>query len=82
VEVLPFSCSKKMRRGIIDGPDNRNIVREKQFPHTITDVERRAWNGFISDIRNVLSSYGLCTILRGFEEIIDAHKDTKYNLSI
>ena len=81
-DSFPKLSDEKVKGGIFDGPDIRKMVRDTQFKDTMTDVERRAWNGFINVIKNFLGNRKAENYAQIVGEMLDAYKDLKCNMSI
>ena len=81
-ESFPSLSDEKVKQGVFDGPDVRKMVKDNQFVETMTYVERRAWNGFMNVIKNFLGNNKSANYVQIVEELLDAYKDLKCNMSI
>ena len=48
---------KKVKQGIFDGPDIRKMIKDNDFPQTMTAVERRAWCAFVDVVKHFLGNH-------------------------
>ena len=50
--VFPSLTEEKLKAGIFDVPQIRQLINNKGFENSKTDVKRTAWNAFVDVVRN------------------------------
>ena len=45
---------EKLKAGIIDGPQNRELIREAEFDNSMKEVELEAWKVLVLIVNNFL----------------------------
>ena len=71
--VFPGLSIEKLKGGIFDGPQVRQLIRDLEFEKSMTELESEAWKAFVLVVKNFLgnnktSNYEDCNILRAADE--------------
>ena len=45
-----------MKAGIVDGPQIQNMIRDKDFTTSATNIEKRAWLALVDVVSNFLGN--------------------------
>ena len=54
--IVFFTQNTWKKAGIFDGPQIRKLIKDKDFIKSMTDVEKNAWEAFVSVVRNFLGN--------------------------
>ena len=46
----------KNKAGVFDGPQIRKLMRDEHFTSSINNMEKRAWNSFVTVVKNFLGN--------------------------
>jgi hypothetical protein len=57
----------KLKAGIFDGPQVRELIRDKDFPSKLRPLELKAWESFVQVVQNFLGNHKA----QNFDELID-----------
>ena len=79
---FPSLSDEKVKQGISDGPDIRKRMKDKDFPQTMTAVERRAWCAFVDVVKHFLGNHKSENYVEVVEEMPTAYKELQCNMSI
>ena len=51
---FPELSEEKLKAGVFDGPQIRKMIRDKEFTHSMTRTEKRAWLSFVHVVEKFL----------------------------
>ena len=54
--ALPGLSYEKVKAGVFDGHHIRQVIKDQNFTTSMTAVEKRAWEAFISVVKNFLGN--------------------------
>lgn len=54
--TFPGLSYEKIKAGIFDGPQIRQLINSKDFSSSMNDVEKRAWNSFVALVKGFLGN--------------------------
>lgn len=66
-QSFPGLSTEKLKAGIFDGPQIRNLMNNDDFINHMTQVELEAWTSFVSVVKNFLGNYKA----KNYAEIVD-----------
>ena len=55
-QVFPGLSMEKLKAGIFDGPQIRQLIRDPEFEESMNTLELEAWNAFVLVIKNFLGN--------------------------
>ena len=55
---------EKLKAGIFDGPQIRQLIRDPEFENSMNEVELEAWQAFVQVVKNFLSNFEVWTMLK------------------
>ena len=55
-ESLPALCYEKIKAGVFDGPQIRQLMKDNAIPNSMNETERPAWLSFVSVDENFLGN--------------------------
>ena len=80
--VFPALSTEKLKAGIFDGRQIRQLIKDEHFENSMEANEQNAWKCFVLVVKNFLGS----TKAENYKELvsimIDAFKDLECNMSI
>ena len=79
---FPSLNDEKVKQGIFDGPDIRKMMKDNDFPQTMTAVERTAWCAFVDVLKHFLGNHKSENYVEVVEEMLTAYKELQCNMSI
>ena len=50
--TFPGLSYEKVKAGVFDGPHIRQLIKDQNFTTSMTAVEKRAWEAFVSVVKN------------------------------
>lgn len=80
--VFPGLSDAKVKGGIFIGPQIRKIMKDEEFLKKLTDIEKRAWESFISLCDNFLGNNKSENYIEVVEEFLMAYSVMGCNMSI
>lgn len=57
VEKFPKLSEAKLKEGIFDGPQIRRLMKDKDFPKSMSIEEKKAWNSFVDVCTKFLGNH-------------------------
>mgnify|MGYP004581398979 CR=1 FL=1 len=92
LKLVPYKCvfvtigrqiiSLFSNSGILIGPQIRQLIRDEEFSNKLSNVERRAWNSFISLCKNFLGNNKSPDYVAVVAEFLKAYEEMDCNMSI
>ena len=80
--AFPGMTKEKLKAGIFDGPQIRQLIRDPEFEESMNQVELQAWKAFVQVVKNFLGN----TKAVGYQELVNnmltAFSDLGCNMSI
>ena len=55
-ESFPALSYEKIKAGMFDGPQIRQLMKDDTFPNSMNETERQAWLSFVSVVENFLGN--------------------------
>ena len=55
-QVFPGLSMEKLKAGIFDGPQIRQLIRDPEFEESMNTLELEAWNAFVLVIKNFVGN--------------------------
>ena len=68
---------EKLKAGIFDGPQIRQLIRDPEFENSMNEVELEAWKAFVLVVKNFLSN----NKARNYAELVNNMLITYRNLA-
>ena len=80
--VFPSLSTEKVKAGIFDGPQIRQLIKDKHFENSMEANKQNAWKCFVLVVKNFLGSMKAENYKDLVSNMIDAFKDLECNMSI
>ncbi len=80
--AFPSVTEEKLKAGIFDGPQIRQLMRDANFENSMTDVERTAWRAFAEVVSNFLGNRKAENYQELVENLMAAYCRLGCNMSI
>ena len=81
-EKMPQLSTEKIKAGILDGPQIRQLIKDNAFVHSMNEVERKAWTSFVAVIRNFLGKRKAENYVVLVNEMLNSFRSLGCNMSI
>ena len=79
---FPSLSTEKIKAGIFDGPQIRELMKDQQFENSMNNVERNAWSSFTCVINNFLGNHKADNYSALVEHMLDCFHKLGCNMSI
>ena len=73
---------EKLKAGIFDGPQIRELVRDAEFENTMNEVELEAWKAFVLIVKNFLGNNKARNYAELVNNMLTAFRNLRCNMSI
>ena len=81
-KAFPGLSDEKKKAGVFDGPQIRQLIRDNQFPLSMTPVEKDAWNAFVKVTENFLGNFRADNYVDLVNDLLDKLHKLGINMSI
>lgn len=81
-QKFPQLTIEKIKGGIFDGPQIRQLTKDTQFRSSMTELESRAWTAFVSVMQNFLGNTKSENYIELVEDLLLQLKNMGCNMSI
>ncbi|GFT95296.1 uncharacterized protein TNCV_3325961 [Trichonephila clavipes] len=79
---FPGLSTEKLKAGIFDGPQIRQLVKDSNFVKSMTEVESKDWNSFVLVMSNFLGKKRSDDHVELLESMLSNLKELGCNMSI
>lgn len=79
---MPGLSTEKLKAGIFDGPQIRQLVNDPGFVDSMSEGERRAWTSFVLVVRNFLGNHKAQNYAELVNNMLINFRDLGCNMSI
>ena len=79
---FPILSQAKLKKGIFVGPQINKLLKDKGFDHTLSGIEKVAWNAFRDVAHNFLGNTKAPNYIELVEHMIDSYKNMGYKMSL
>ena len=80
--AFPGMSMEKIKAGIFNGPQIRQLIKDSQFARHMTEHESAAWTAFVLIIKNFLGNYKASNYVELVTNMLSSFKDLGCNMSI
>ena len=80
--VFPELSIEKLKAGIFDGPQVRQLIRDPEFEKSMTTLELKAWKAFVLVVKNFLGNNKASNYEELITNMLYAFKNLGCNMSI
>lgn len=81
-QKFPQLTMEKIKAGIFDGPQIRQLTKDSQFKNSMTELELKAWTAFVSVMQNFLGNKKSENYIELVEDLLLQLKNMGCNMSI
>lgn len=81
-QKFPQLTMEKIKAGIFDGPQIRQLTKDTQFRNSMTELELKAWTAFVSVMQNFLGNKKSENYIELVEDLLLQLKNMGCNMSI
>ena len=81
-QILPGLTEEKLKAGIFDGPQIRQLIRDTKFENSMNEVELEAWKAFVLVVKNFLGNNKARNYAELFNYILTAFRNLGCNMSV
>ena len=82
VENMPQLSIEKIKAGIFDGPQIRQLINDTAFLQSMNEVELKAWTSFVAVIENFLGNHKSENYMEVVNEMLNSFESLGCNMSI
>ena len=82
VENMPQLSIEKIKAGIFDGPQIRQLINDTAFLQLMNEVELKAWTSFVAVIENFLGNHKSENYMELVNEMLNSYEPLGCNMSI
>ena len=80
--AFPGMSMEKIKAGIFNGPQIRQLIKDSQFARHMTEHESASWTAFVLIIKNFLGNYKASNYVELVNNMLSSFKDLGSNMSI
>ena len=80
--AFPGLGYEKVKAGVFDGPHIRQLIKDQNFTTSMTAVEKRAWEAFVSVVKNSLGNEKAENYKDVVETMLQSYHNLGCNMSI
>ena len=80
--VMPSVSMEKLKAGIFDGPQIRQLINDSNFIASLTNIERKAWSSFVNVVKNFLGKHRADNYSEIVQDMLTNFKNLGCNMSI
>jgi len=81
-QTFPGVTIVKLKAGIFDGPQIRQLIRDAEFEKSMNKVEQKAWNAFVLVVKNFLGNNKASNYAELVNNMVTAFQKLGCNMSI
>lgn len=81
-QKMPQMSTEKMKAGIFDGPQIRQLIKDSAFVNSMNEAERNAWTSFLAVVENFLGKRKAENYVELVNEMLNSFKSLGCNMSI
>ena len=81
-ESFPALSSEKIKAGVFDDPQIRQLMKDNAFPNSMNETERRAWFSFVTVVENFLGNTKSDDYRNIVETMLEKYHKLGCNMSI
>ncbi|KAJ8957397.1 hypothetical protein NQ318_004877 [Aromia moschata] len=79
---MPQLSTEKLKAGIFDGPQIRQLIKDPAFINSMNEVEREAWTSFVAVVENFLGKHKAENYVEIVNKMLNSFKSLGCNMSI
>lgn len=79
---MPQISTEKLKAGIFDGPQIRQLIKDPAFVESMNEAERKAWLSFVEVVRNFLGNRKAENYVQLVNEMLNNFRNLGCNMSI
>ena len=80
--AFPGLTIEKLKGGIFDGPQVRQLIRDPEFENSMNEVELEAWKAFVLVVKNFLGNNKASNYAELVTNMLTAFRNLGCNMSI
>ena len=80
--ALPSLSIEKIKAGVFDGPQIRQLINDDRFPLTMTEIEENAWSSFKDIVRHFLGNHRAENYPEIVERLLKSYRKLGCNMSV
>ncbi|XP_069623312.1 uncharacterized protein [Ranitomeya imitator] len=80
--ALPGLSIEKIKAGVFDGPQIRQLIKDEHFTGTMSDLEKNAWLSFKDVVKNFLGNTRASNYKEIVQKLLESYKALGCNMSI
>jgi len=81
-KTMPQLSNEKIKAGIFDGPQIRQLIKDPDFINSMNEIEQKAWNSFVSVVQNFLGKHKAENYVELVNEMLNNFRSLGCNMSI
>ena len=82
VDKFPQLSLEKIRAGIFDGPQIRQLIRDPDFTNSMNYIERKFWTSFVAVVENFPGKHKADNYVEQVDKMLNSFKTLGCNMSI
>lgn len=80
--IMPQISTEKLKAGIFEGPQIRQLIKDPAFVESMNEAERKAWLSFVEVVRNFLGNRKAENYVQLVYEMLNNFRNLGCNMSI
>lgn len=80
--AFPGLSIEKIKAGVFDGPQIRQLIKDEHFTGTMPDLEKNAWLSFKDVVKNFLGNKRASNYTEVVQKLLESYKALGCNMSI
>lgn len=82
ISAFPSLSYEKIKAGVFDGPQIRQLIKDERFIETMTELEKNAWLAFKSIVKDFLGNTRAQNYVEIVQQLLESFKKLGCNMSI
>lgn len=82
ISAFPSLSNEKIKAGVFDGPQIRQLIKDEHFTETMTELERNAWLAFKNIVKDFLGNTRAPNYIEIVQQLLESFKKLGCNMSI
>lgn len=79
---MPGLSTEKLKAGIFDGPQIRQLIKDPHFNESMNELEEKAWKSFVLVVQNFLGNHKAANYAQLVSDMLNNFRDLGCNMSI
>ena len=81
-KAFPGLSMEKLKAGIVDGPQIRQLIKDENFQYSMNEVESAAWSAFVEVVKGFLGNHKVENYKEIVSNMLERFRTLGINMSI